>query len=365
MDKHELIYNELLTKIEDGSLSEGTRLPTEVELCRQYGVSRITAMRAVKDLQNAGLVRRVAGRGSFVERRQLRNQRPFHLLIPYVSNRFYSRMASEFGEFFIKCRRPYSVVMCGYDREFTGVMLDSIVAAGSSGLAIVPEGKPEVDAELAERLSAMQFPVVIGNRELAGISCPQVVVDEEAAGAIAAGYLADLGHRRFFYVGPSGRVAYRTSVIRYKGALTKLRERGLPEPEVLESADSIAMPWIRELFARDERPTAVITADEHHAAKIYDILKALGLKVGAELAMVSLDGGLIGLSMETPLTSVKFPGAEIGRRMAEILLELDARGLQRGDSSELRLMPQLVVRASCGEGDKVYRHEYLRELLRD
>ncbi|HWC79349.1 MAG TPA: GntR family transcriptional regulator [Pseudonocardiaceae bacterium] len=62
---HARIRAELERPIRDGSWPPGTRLPTEAELGAQFGVSRITAQRALRDLADAGLVVRYRRRGSF------------------------------------------------------------------------------------------------------------------------------------------------------------------------------------------------------------------------------------------------------------------------------------------------------------
>lgn len=56
----------LRQKIVSGEMSVGEALPAETELAQQYGVSRITARRAVLELVQEGLVVRYQGRGTFV-----------------------------------------------------------------------------------------------------------------------------------------------------------------------------------------------------------------------------------------------------------------------------------------------------------
>ncbi|MEV6105108.1 FadR/GntR family transcriptional regulator [Streptomyces sp. NPDC051940] len=62
----------LAEEIESGRLSEGDKLPTEVELVKQLGVSRTVIREAVSRLRNAGLVEPRQGRGVFVLPRRTR-----------------------------------------------------------------------------------------------------------------------------------------------------------------------------------------------------------------------------------------------------------------------------------------------------
>lgn len=63
---HRRIRQDLEAKIQSGEWPAGARVPTEVELEQQYGVSRTTVQRALYDLTTAGLVERHRRRGTFV-----------------------------------------------------------------------------------------------------------------------------------------------------------------------------------------------------------------------------------------------------------------------------------------------------------
>ena len=60
----------LTEKIQSGNLEAGQQLPTEAELGSQYGVSRITVRQALSKLEAENLIRREAGRGTFVNERR-------------------------------------------------------------------------------------------------------------------------------------------------------------------------------------------------------------------------------------------------------------------------------------------------------
>ncbi len=63
---HRQLFLVLRQQIGRGAYAAGTPLPTEEELCEQYGVSRITVRRALQDLASQGFVERRQGRGTYV-----------------------------------------------------------------------------------------------------------------------------------------------------------------------------------------------------------------------------------------------------------------------------------------------------------
>ena len=63
---YEQVKEHIVRKIQDGSWPAGHRLPSEHELVVQFGISRMTVNRALRELVTQGRVVRVAGVGSFV-----------------------------------------------------------------------------------------------------------------------------------------------------------------------------------------------------------------------------------------------------------------------------------------------------------
>lgn len=69
------LENVLREKIASGAVAPGERLPTESELIKQYGVSRITVRQALGTLAEEGLIERQQGRGTFVSQRRTRRRK--------------------------------------------------------------------------------------------------------------------------------------------------------------------------------------------------------------------------------------------------------------------------------------------------
>ena len=81
----------LRDRIARGEYEGGARLPTELELAKEFGVSVITVQHALRDLSSAGLITRHRGRGTFV-----RNDRPA-LVQPQHSDALSLMFSDEFG----------------------------------------------------------------------------------------------------------------------------------------------------------------------------------------------------------------------------------------------------------------------------
>ena len=62
------IESDLRQRILSNELAPGEKLPSESEMINNFGVSRITVRQALSDLQAAGLIEKINGKGSFVSR---------------------------------------------------------------------------------------------------------------------------------------------------------------------------------------------------------------------------------------------------------------------------------------------------------
>ncbi|GAY75457.1 transcriptional regulator, GntR family [Sporolactobacillus inulinus] len=61
------VKRKIIEEINNGSYTDGSRLPSETELCDKYEVSRITIRRSLQDLVDSGYLVRKQGKGTFVK----------------------------------------------------------------------------------------------------------------------------------------------------------------------------------------------------------------------------------------------------------------------------------------------------------
>jgi DNA-binding LacI/PurR family transcriptional regulator len=104
---------------------------------------------------------------------------------------------------------------------------------------------------------------------------------------------------------------------------------------------------VRTLMQRKApRPTAVFMYNDLMAAGGLHALRALGLRVPDDIAVVGFDGVALGAFTDPELTTIVHPREALGRLAAQTLFDL----LDRVQPSQVtQTLPiHLVVRQSCG-----------------
>ncbi len=161
-------------------------------------------------------------------------------------------------------------------------------------------------------------------------------------------HLADLGHTRFGVIAQSARNNDRAGA-RLEGVREALALRGLAVRPMHLAIGEWSIAEGRALFARlmqtEPRPTAVICGNAHLAVGAALEALALGLDVPGDVSIVGYDDIEIMSHLPVPITTVRVPGAEIGRMAARALI---ARLEDRAFEAPLEAQAELVIRASCG-----------------
>jgi GntR family transcriptional regulator of arabinose operon len=190
----------LMQDLHAGRLQPGERVPSEVELCRRYGVSRITVGRAIGDLVRQGLFYRVAGKGTFVAEHHV-NQRGANKVIGVLFLGYTEILSSEFtpsaysvieGINRITIPRGWHTMLLNPD--LVQLRLAQLKALGISGV-IISGVKDVSHIRFLRRLNAHKIPYVLMDRHR--LTDEFNYVEEFSASQIAAGttYLIEMGHR--------------------------------------------------------------------------------------------------------------------------------------------------------------------------
>jgi len=355
--KYRQVYSALRREIESGRLKRGDRVPSEAELVRKFGASRITIGRAVRDLQSAGLVERRAGSGTYVKTPQAASAMSFGLLIPDLGETeifepicqgmMASPLAREHallwgspnGAGSSKEERAWQLCRQYIDRRVSGVFF--------APLELTPD-KDDVNKRIAQALDEARIPIVLLDRTV--LPYPRrghhdlVGIDNRRAGYVITEHLLQLGCRRIAFVAvPNTAATVDAREAGYREALyawdAPADRRFVLRLDPAEAAD------VRSLM-ESARPDAIVCANDRTAARLMQTLLRLGHVVPRDVRLVGIDDAEYASLLPVPLTTLRQPTRQIGHAALAAMLDRIAR--TDLPPRDILLHCELVVRESCG-----------------
>lgn len=343
----------LQREIQEGVYAPGELIPTEVELCRQYGISRHTVRQALSELVKEGVVYRVPGKGTFVARRRPRaNNATDTITFLLAGGTDYYTLHLLQGIEDVATAQRWTLTFGNSKNTHAeqARLIEEAVGAGTEGFIIMPVDPPNLPSDRAYlspflKLRRLGIPVVFVDRYYDGVNFDAVVSDNYGGMLEAVVHLAELGHEKIGFVSTPN---FQTSSVsdRYKGYLAGLEKVGIrPTPSwVLEWVNG--REGLRE-YLHCVTPTAVVAVNDHIAAEVLLAAREFGLRVPDDLAIVGFDDSDVATLVEVPLTTVRQFALEMGRAAARRLLEILRGGGDR-ETKRLIIPTELVVRDSTG-----------------
>ncbi len=357
------LYQQLLTSIRGriaaGEWSSGSRLPNELDLAHELGVSRITVRHALSAAVDAGLLVRVRGKGTFVAQHVEHAPRRGFVghVVPYLSHSFDTRML--LGVESVLKVEGYRLAFSNSegDLEAEQQMLEQLEAEGMCGCIVEPvHGK---NRKLVEWV-ARGYPVVLLDRSPDGLGADLVATDHFHGGYAVVEHLIAQGYTNIAYLAAE---PLRLSSIaeRRAGYLAAMEDAGLQarEPFVIAGKrergrfddlasfvrqEAAAVDGIARWLDSPARPEAIVAANDLLALLVVAAARGNGLRIPDDLALVGFDDVEFAATCEPPLTTVAQPAFQLGVEAARLLMRRLAG--DQGRPQRLRLPSNLIVRRS-------------------
>jgi GntR family transcriptional regulator, arabinose operon transcriptional repressor len=353
--KYQQVYTALRKEIQSGRLKKGDRLPSEAELVRRFGASRITVGRAVRDLQVAGLVERRAGSGTFVRRPQSARALSFGLLIPDLGETEIFEPICQ-GMMASPLAHEHALIWgspSGSSKEEHAWQLArQYIDRGVSGVFFAPlelsTAKDDINDRIARALDVARIPVVLldrtvvpypgrGHHDLVGI-------DNRRAGYVITEHLLRLGSRRIAFLAmPNAAATVDAREAGYREALYAWQapvERSLVHR--LDASDSSKVLAVMKAQA----PDAIVCANDRVASRLIPTLLRLGYTIPDVVRVVGIDDLEYAKLLPVPLTTLRQPTRQLGDAALAAMLERVAR--THLPTRDILLNCELIVRESCG-----------------
>ena len=353
--KYQQVFTALRREIQSGRLKKGDRLPSEAELVRTFGASRITVGRAVRDLQAAGLVERRAGSGTYVKIPQTARALSFGLLIPDLGETEIFEPICQ-GMMASPIAREHALIWgspAGASKEERAWQLcRQYIDRGVSGVFFAPlersSDSHDINQRIAGALDEARIPVILldrtvvpypgrGHHDLVGI-------DNRRAGYVITEHLLRLESRRIAFMAiPTTAATVDAREAGYREALYTW-ERPIERSLIhrFDPSDAAAVNAVLQ----SQSPDAIVCANDRTAARLIPTLLRLGRRVPDDVRVVGIDDLEYAKLLPVPLTTLRQPTRQIGDAALAAMLERVAR--THLPTRDILLNCELIVRDSCG-----------------
>jgi len=356
--KHRQIYSELKESISSGKYHPGQRLPSEAQLVKQFQTSRPTVARALRDLQQEGLIDRHAGSGTFVSKKQLPENLLVGLIVPNLGEtEIFDPICRELAR---SSQLSDHSLLWGSMQELSGAnteeqlmrLCDQFIARKVAGVYFAPlELTPDfsgTNERIANALNRAKIPVVLLDRDLYTYprrsSYDRVGIDNRLAGHTLTEHLLQLGCRKIAFVNlPHSAETVWHRLSGYRDALSASGIK--PDPALTLEGDPADESFVRRILDLGG-VEACICANDMTAANLMHSLDSLGVRIPEDLRIVGIDDVRYASLLRVPLTTIHQPCKYIGASAVQAMKDRIAD--PNTPSRDIVLGFKLVVRESCG-----------------
>ena len=263
------------------------------------------------------------------------------VVVPDLDNPFFTSIVSAIEQYLGQDRYEVIVASAHGEESVERSRLKAILAWRPAGLIVIPCSDNFSGWDVLE---TSKTPYVIADRINGNPNADTVSLDNEAAAALGAQHLIELGHRNILIAASSLGLANIRE--RCSGAKQTLRSSGLPDPTIVELGHTVdvACRRLSDWFDRNPSPTAIQALTNFTTLSVLTAMAERGLRLPEDVSLIGFDDYEWMSARETPLTAIYQPVREMGQILWE---RLSAR--IKGELSpavHVRLPCELRVRAS-------------------
>jgi len=355
--KYRRIVESLRASISAGHYRDGVRLPSEAELVRRFGVSRMTAVKAMQQLQQEGLLVRRTGSGTYLAGSGAAQNLVFGLIIPELGD-------TEIFEPICKgmAQSPdiqghslswgHSLTGSANREEVAERLCQQYIDQKVSGVFFAPlefsQRRDQINRRILKALKGARIPVVLLDR--CELQYPErseydvVGLDNRRAGYVMTDHLVRQGAKRIAFLAREGSAeTVDERIAGYRDALFA-QDHGLSSYLVVRGDGSDA-PAI-EATLKESKIDAFLCANDHTAAQLMQSLLGLGVRIPDDVRIAGVDDVKYAGLLPVPLTTFRQPCIDIGAAAVAAMKERIGNPQLAGRS--ILLSGRLVVRKSCG-----------------
>ena len=336
---YEVIINYLEKQIADGMYNNGIKLPSEADLSKLFNVSRITAQRALDELELKGIIYRKRGSGSYL----VENAKSFSgtenlqafavhekniaFILPYeiLGGRF-----SEIIQNASNVLEKYGYNMMLYNSK-TNMMSErelirKLVAADVNGVILYPQHDLE-SIDLLYDIWLKKFPFVVIDKKITDIPICSVYSDNFTGSYLLTKELIKNGHTKiacFYYMDINFAEVFSIRQ-RFFGYCTALHESNvtIENNHIINFHEKASETKTRASVLRgllDSGVTAILTQNDYEALDLIAVCNKINIDIPGQLSIVGFDNIPQSEYSNPSLTTAEQDFSAIGKSAAEAVI---------------------------------------------
>ena len=348
--KYRKIVDRLRSEILAGKYPPGDAFPSLKMLCRRFGVSYLTAVKALEALKELGLVKSQNGVGTFVARRMM----TVGLVMPMLKQvEVYPPICQEFSRLCLEKGvsidfADISALRSDRVRPVVVAAARRMVADGVAGVVFHPvdfgDRADRTNREVLRIFRSAKIPVVILDADMEAESGQDrfdfVGVDNFEIGKIVGRHVIERGAKKIAFAAWADMSANVRR--RLDGLMAAIaQKRGVTfagSGLYLSESAALAAKW------RRSPPDAVVCSSDLVAANVLKLLRRIGKRCPRDILVTGVDDVNLATLVSPTLTTVRQPCAEIAATVLETLVwRFDN---PEKDKRRIMLAADLVVRES-------------------
>lgn len=223
--------------------------------------------------------------------------------------------------------KGYSVIVASSDddHECEKKLSHLFSTKDIKGTIIAPVVEDTAEIEHLFKLKMINYPFVL-LEDVKGIQANVVAIDNLKAIKKAVKYLIDSGHTKIVhFAGPqkSSHTQERIEGFRHafsESTLVFNEDMIIPIGSHYEESFSKTLEFFKNK-SQEDYPTAIVCFNDHQALAVMTALKELNIRVPDDISIIGNDDIYYAKIYPIPLTTIRAPQHEIGKKAAEILIK--------------------------------------------
>ena len=339
---YQVISSDLRAKVQGGDFDYDRPICTEKSLCEEYHVSRITAKRAIEDLEREGILCRKRGVGSFVvpleERTDYRLPAPppgeealhrsMALMIPFSITQGGIFKAIERATSTLArsgCYLTLHVYEPGIEQE--RAMLKALYGSDADGVIYYPSSA-ELPTEALDPFCESGRPVIVIDKPHDNPRYSSITCDNFKGGYLLTEHLVSYGHRNICYLSRFSADDVSSIRDRYAGYRQCLRDNGIETASGFVHLDTpkngkLDYPMLKHVVNTLHRNgvTALECENDEVAFYVHMCCRSLSIRMPEDISLTGFDNISWATTGSAQITTIDQNFEQIGEAIAKMILQ--------------------------------------------